>query len=510
MSNPVTRHYAMVNGRRVHYRRCGEGPPLILLHASPVSSQAFLEDYLPCFSEHFCCIAPDTPGNGLSDPLPDSGEVTIDDYVDALAAFLDTIGVKECILYGRHTGALIAFRFAQKHPNRVMFTYCDGFPIFTQDEVKSFLPHYLPSFEPDVAGSFLPWLWFRYRDQHVFWSWFQQDSDHRAETDVPSLEFINRGVLDFLLSGNDYIDPYRAALEGAAIYKPNEAMGPMCFAIRPGDSLFGVQDRINDLPEGCWRQVLPRETNEAVLQELDILLRYHDASPGLPAPSVGKQDGDNPMFLPHSNGQLFVRRRSAQNPSRKPLVMVPHIPVGGGPLEAKQAALPPDRDILLIDPPGHGDSSLSGEHSIEHYADAVLEALTVNGCTDFDIYADRTGCVLASELALRLGAAHIERLEPFDLSISCYTGDVFERELDLKPSWEGAHLLRLWHHLRDEQLWSPWNDRRQNTALDRSWAYDVDAHHIAFVGAAKQMENYSKAWRAVSEYGLKPTVAVAV
>jgi pimeloyl-ACP methyl ester carboxylesterase len=34
----VTRHFVEVDGRRVHYRTCGSGPPLVLLHGSPGDS----------------------------------------------------------------------------------------------------------------------------------------------------------------------------------------------------------------------------------------------------------------------------------------------------------------------------------------------------------------------------------------------------------------------------------------------------------------------------------------
>ena len=36
----MKRYYALTkNGRRVHYRRDGEGPPLVMLHSSPSSSK---------------------------------------------------------------------------------------------------------------------------------------------------------------------------------------------------------------------------------------------------------------------------------------------------------------------------------------------------------------------------------------------------------------------------------------------------------------------------------------
>ena len=36
---PITRHGCRVGGRWLHYRRLGAGPPVLLLHQTPQSSQ---------------------------------------------------------------------------------------------------------------------------------------------------------------------------------------------------------------------------------------------------------------------------------------------------------------------------------------------------------------------------------------------------------------------------------------------------------------------------------------
>ena len=37
----ITRHYLTIKGRRVHYRRVGKGPPLLMIHQSPRSSAEY-------------------------------------------------------------------------------------------------------------------------------------------------------------------------------------------------------------------------------------------------------------------------------------------------------------------------------------------------------------------------------------------------------------------------------------------------------------------------------------
>src|SRR5438132_1626887 len=59
----VTRHFVTVNGRQVHYRRAGSGPPVILRHESPRSSVALVPT-LEALAPRFTAIAIDTAGDG--------------------------------------------------------------------------------------------------------------------------------------------------------------------------------------------------------------------------------------------------------------------------------------------------------------------------------------------------------------------------------------------------------------------------------------------------------------
>lgn len=501
MNLEIRRQYVVVDGRRVHYRRCGEGPTLILLHASPVSSQIFERHYFPEFSKHFCCIAPDTPGNGLSDPLPFADQATIDDYADALTEFLDRIDVKTCNLYGRHTGAQIAAAFAQKNPERAHFVYCDGYPVFQQEEVEDLLPEYLPSYKPDFSGGFLSKLWFRYRDQHVFWPWHKQDSDHQSNVDVPDTDFINRGVLDFLLCGDDYIAPYAAALAFGVGDTWRHMRVPTCFAIRPGDSLYGVQSRLTDLPEGCWKEELPRNTAAAVHEELKILKKNAKAAP---APSVQSPeiaaDAVTPLFTAVKNGELFLRYRKCSTPTEKPLLMAPHLPGGGTGLEGLLKEHSLNRDVILFDTPGHGDSRLCDDHSIEAYSETVLSAMDELGVAQFDIFAHRTGAALGEFLKLRRPEASLTINDVIGVQAKDLATLSARYQFDLSPSWEGAHLLRLWHHLRDEQIWFPWDERTIAARRLGSKQHDLETHYKVFVDAAKQIGNYVKGWAAYFDY----------
>ena len=94
----ITRHFIPVDGRRIHYRRAGTGPALLMVHQSPRSSAEY-EALMPRWSEHFTCIAPDTPGFEESDPLPDD-DASIDDFADATLRLLDALGLERSALMG--------------------------------------------------------------------------------------------------------------------------------------------------------------------------------------------------------------------------------------------------------------------------------------------------------------------------------------------------------------------------------------------------------------------------
>ena len=81
---PISRHYISVDGRLVHYRKAGTGPLLLLLHQSPQSSLDHVE-LMGRWAGRFTMIAPDRPGCGQSDPLPDAAP-GFDRYGDAIAA----------------------------------------------------------------------------------------------------------------------------------------------------------------------------------------------------------------------------------------------------------------------------------------------------------------------------------------------------------------------------------------------------------------------------------------
>lgn len=101
----------------LHRRNGAKAPTLVLLHGigSNAASYAALAAAMPAAVD---VLAWDAPGYGDSVPLvPD--KPTPRHYADALAKFLDTVGISRVTLAGHSLGALFAASFAAHYPARV-------------------------------------------------------------------------------------------------------------------------------------------------------------------------------------------------------------------------------------------------------------------------------------------------------------------------------------------------------------------------------------------------------
>ena len=137
---PIVRRFQQVGDRRVHYFRSGDGPPAVLIHSSPANARLLFKE-IERLSRDFTVFAFDTPGFGLSDPLPLT-TMTVADLADAMARTLDAIAMPRCPVFGTHTGAAIALELGVRHPERMTVLVLDGVPAFTDAECDAFFGDY--------------------------------------------------------------------------------------------------------------------------------------------------------------------------------------------------------------------------------------------------------------------------------------------------------------------------------------------------------------------------------
>ena len=241
----ITRHFVDIGTRRVHYRRCGEGPPLLMTHQSPRSSAEY-EPLMRQWGVHFTCIAPDTPGFGQSDPLP--GDPDIGDFADALVATLDALGIGKVAAYGFHSGGIILVAALKRHPARFHGLAVGGYAVWTPEEMQVFADAYLPPFRPSDYGEHLTWLWNRILEQSWFFPWFDVRDATRLSVAHDDPARVDETVMDMLAAGDAYRAGYGAVLRAPRDIPEGDDGPPVLITAYDGDPLQAHIDRLGTLP----------------------------------------------------------------------------------------------------------------------------------------------------------------------------------------------------------------------------------------------------------------------
>ncbi|ANU06388.1 alpha/beta fold hydrolase [Paraurantiacibacter namhicola] len=396
----ITRHMLTLpgSGRRVHYRVCGSGPALLMVHQSPRSGAEY-EALMREWGAHFTCIAPDTPGFGQSDPLP--GEPDIADFADGLSQFVDALGIAPVAAYGFHSGGIILVTLLKRHPQMLRCLAVGGYAIWTPEEMALFGTSYLPEWHPAPYGEHLTWLWNRMLEQSWFFPWFDTREEARLSVAHADLPRVQQAVMEMLDSGNAYRAGYGAVLRAPRdIPAPGSQTPPVLITAYDGDPLQEHIDRLGEMPAG-WeaRKVATPEDHRA--QSLAFLLE-HASGPDCPRLPEDADEGWLDM-----DGALLHWRGT---PGADRLVL--HAPA------AEMA--PPQEAALAIDVPGHGLS---------------------------DPCPDPEAAIHAA--AERLGAGRIDWPE-------APMGDPERLYPDMTPDRFGTHLLRAWGAARAEAIFEPW------------------------------------------------------
>lgn len=422
----ITRHFIDVplpagGSRRVHYRRCGAGQPLLMVHQSPRSSGEYA-GLMQAWGRHFTCIAPDTPGFGQSTPLP--GEPDINDFADGLIALMDALGLERCPAYGFHSGGIILVTALKRHPQRFSGLAVGGYAVWTAQEMAIFGESYLPPFQPSAYGEHLVWAWNRIIEQSWFFPWFDVREATRLPHPHADVARTDEAVRELLDAGDAYRAGYRAVLRAPRDIPPvNAVVPPVLISAYHGDPLQVHIDRLGELPAGWQAQKVatPADHHQA---SLDWLL----ALP--PVPDVAVRQAEDAGFAhvitPDFNGLVHWRGQAGD---------IATIPAPGRAISLFAGA--------GIDPPGHGLSD-----------DWAGPAPTTRAAWD---------AVLA-QVQRQCGFAGLD-FEPVT------PGDAASLYPDLTPDRFGSHLVRAWSAVRADCFYRPWHEPSAATAS----AFETDA-----------------------------------
>lgn len=445
----MRRGFIEVAGRHVHYRRAGAGPALVMLHGSPNSSLA-LAPMMDALSGAFDCIALDTPGNGGSDPLPGATPST-GDYAEALKGAVDALGLKRFNLYGFHTGAGTAAEFMLRHQGRVAGAVLDGVAAWTEEEKSGMLEGYLPPFEPRWDGSHLAWLWARFAEQAIFFPWHRPSAATRMDFDLHPPEALHQSVMEFLAAGDNYRKPYAAAFAGDGAARVRRLTTPTLVTAHPRDPIAHHLDRLDGVHPNVEIRKEAREDRGAIWSDIAGFLA---ARPGDPAPEV--EGASQRGFAATSRGKLSWR--GASQGKGRPLLLLHDAGGSSGAFSDCIGGVGLERPVIALDLPGHGESDPAEApcRSVEHFADAVTDAIGAFGIDAPDAVGLNLGGQIAVELKRR-GAVH----EAGPIGAPVYT-QAERRDWrariapDLSIRWDGAHLLAAWRYLRLAALFDPW------------------------------------------------------
>lgn len=258
MTHTLRRGFADVGAGQVHYRVTGPASvrPLVMIHPSPGSSRQLVGLMGELAARGHRVVAPDTAGNGDSDPHPLAQPGIPDLAAHALGA-LDVLGLDQFDLYGSHTGASIAMEIAIAHPGRVGRLVIDGMGLYSGDLQAEVLDRYAREIAPDAEATHLMKVWHFCRDQYLFWPYYNRTAEGRLPGGLPSEAEMHAFVVEVLKALGSYHLSYRAAFAHPKRDRLPRIGVPTLVCASPSDMLYGYFRDVAALVPGARAAELP-------------------------------------------------------------------------------------------------------------------------------------------------------------------------------------------------------------------------------------------------------------
>ena len=503
----IQRRFLKVGDRRVHYVRAGNGPPAVLIHASPANAWEMLPA-IEQLAPQFTCFAFDTPGFGLSDPLTTS-ELTLADLADSLAECMRLIGLPPCPIYGRHTGAAIALELAVGHPARVTGVVLDGLSAFTAEECASIFEGYFPPMPVDELGGHFARTWTRFRDHLIWFPWFMRQPGNLNGYDLDPPARIQNLVMMYFYAAKTYLPVYRAALShGQRALTAVSALGrPAVIMALETDMLYPHLARLPPLKTGQEIRAIGQSIDLKHKLVAESFARFGSAGS---APPGGGEIGTSPtveyQFVDIACGQ-FRRQlhvRFAGDRSAPPLLLLHDAPGSARFLEPLVTLLSSHYFVCAPDLPGCGESPPlpGGTREMADFAAAVVEMCRGMGLDRPLVY----GIGFGSSVAIALATAWPAAVSGLVLR-GVLLPDPGQRD-DLRRHYapeialekDGSHWYRTWLMLRDSLIYWPWYDQRFQSLRRVSGDFGAARLHAWTFDVMKQPECYGHVIQAACNF----------
>ncbi|XP_022142376.1 bifunctional epoxide hydrolase 2-like [Momordica charantia] len=122
---------------QIHVAQIGTGSNVVLfLHGFPEIWYSWRHQMIALANAGFRAIAPDYRGYGLSDAPAEPSKATYADLIGDLLQILDTLHIPKVFLVGKDFGAMPAYYFALKHPERALGVVTLGVPFMPPEPIK--------------------------------------------------------------------------------------------------------------------------------------------------------------------------------------------------------------------------------------------------------------------------------------------------------------------------------------------------------------------------------------
>ncbi|CAI5948116.1 unnamed protein product [Closterium sp. NIES-64] len=158
----VVKGYVDTDYGQIHFRRCGQGmPSVLLLHAAPQSSSMFSSALKRFAARGLHAVAVDLPNCGESSRS--SVELTIADVAEIVLQAIQGLRFTSTIdLIGHQTGATVALQIASDLPQVVRRVVLWGVPMLGFMERGDVLREEPPDYDGDLEGTVATFLEKRY------------------------------------------------------------------------------------------------------------------------------------------------------------------------------------------------------------------------------------------------------------------------------------------------------------------------------------------------------------
>jgi pimeloyl-ACP methyl ester carboxylesterase len=473
----------------VHCRVAGNGGVVLVLGAG--NGVQPLMPVIEAIAQDFQVLVVDLPGYGLSDPLPVHAPA-VEDYAWAIARLLDVLAVRRCAVIGSHTGAFIAAALAAERPDLCALLLLHELSFFSDSQKRDYLAHYLPTYAPAWHGGHLIAFWHRYREQMLFRPWHRPSAATRKRGPGDSVEDIHQVFMTQAMAGAGYAACYRAVIKHGL----NDTLRRLAVPwhlIGPDDSWVGPARAQGFHASAISPSALSQHCRQLLGSAAGELTNGTPAHP----PAAARQ-------LIASGPHVMSVRQWRLPTAHAHWLVIPQMP---GPAETAVGlceALSPAGTVTLVEPPGNGASIgplLSDP--LGEMREAVERVMDVTGRPSA-IIGIGTGCVVGADIARRSPQETALHLINPPLLTPGERADLSGRYAeDIRLAWDGSHLVRLWHALRNEALFWPWYRQDGAHVREDEPALDTLALDRRLLGIMQRYGDYGPLWRSFIQADLQ-------